>query len=715
MKSRQVFLILILISILWSCTPSPSPTPEALPTASPTPLPEFSAAESVGRSFLAAWSSFDYAQMYAYLAPDLRAGLSQEDFTLAYNTALNTTTAYAVTAQPQQLAVAEGTGWIDFAVSWETALFGTLQATNQLHLTREDEQWWVEWRREAIWPDLAGANAFAIEYQVPTRANIYDREGAALATLSTIVTVGVIPNQIENEATLLANLSQVLGAPESEIQAAYVGQPTDWFIPIADITGDESLAFDAFLTIPGIERRARPGRLYPLDGVGAHVIGWVAPIPAEEAETYRQAGYRADALVGVAGLEAWGESILSGKNGGRLSLIDADGNHLRVLAERDPERGRPLYTTLDRALQDAVENIVSAAGQPGAAVLMDADTGAILAMVSVPKFNSNVFLRPTDAWQRQLLLNDPQVPLLNRATQGLYPCGSVFKIVTMAAALETGLATPDSIYTCPGYWDGLGAANRKACWLETGHGPINLMDGLAASCDVVFYELGMALDNSSPNLLPEYGAAFGLGAATGLTEIPEAAGLMPAPDWKLETYFENWSAGDSVNLAIGQGYLLVTPLQVVQMLGAVANGGTLYRPFLIDRVGEGSGFSEQPTLPLAQGNLPISEETLARLQTALRAVTTDAIGTASHRFTGLDIPVSGKTGTAEAPGVTGLPHAWFAGYFPAGERTLAAVVMVETVGEGSTVAAPMFRQIVEAVYGLPLTPLPENPDARDGD
>ncbi len=707
MKSR-FWLIFLLGALLVGCSSTTTPAPTAtasLPTAAPTT--DFAAPKSVGDAFLAAWERDDYAEMYSLLAPSLQAGLSAADFEQAYHTALESTTALTVTTQPQQLTIEDNQARITFETTWETALFGNLQSSNQLNLMREADQWWINWQRSTIWPELAGGNNFVLEYQIPPRANIYARDGAGLAIPSSIVTVGVIPGEIQDEITLLSALAPILGMTGEEIRAEYAGQPAHWFIPISDISGEESLAYDEALSLPGIERRESPGRLYPLDGVGSHVTGWISPIPADAPGAYRQHGYRRDAKVGIGGLEAWGETILAGKNGGRLYLVGPEGDYLQGVAERRPEQGRALHTTLDREWQQQIEQLLG--NQRGAIVAIDVQSGALRALVSGPGFDNNIFIRPTDAWQRQAILTDPERPLLNRATQGTYPLGSVFKIVTIAAGLESGNAVPTTPFYCPGHWDGLGVANRKSCWLTSGHGNINLKQGLIASCDIVFYELGKRLDYADPEILPTYGRAFGFGKATGLPELSEVKGLMPSPEWKQATYFEGWATGDAVNLAIGQGFLLVTPLQVSQMLAAVANGGTLYRPYLVAKIGANNTHPEQITAPQAVGQLPLSAANLEVIKEALWDVTRTPSGTASHRFQGLEIPIAGKTGTAQAPGETALPHAWFAGYFPADEPAIALVVLVENSGEGSAIAAPLFRQIVEAYYDLPLTPLPESP------
>ncbi len=715
--NKKILLGCLLLFILAGCTPTSTATPTATatpvrtPTLVPTPTVDFSTPERVGRAYLSAWEIEDYAQMYALLAPTLRAGLQQDAFTRAHTNALQTTTTISLTLTARTLGVDGPHAWIEFDEQWHTALFGVLQADNRLNLMADEGQWWIAWQRETLWPELAGGNAFAVQYQIPSRANIYDRDGAGLAVPSSIVTIGVIPERMQDENAVVTAVAQATGLTPERVRAIYAGQPRNWYIPIGDVTGEVSITYDAQLSQPGIERRERTGRLYPLNGVGGHAVGWISPIPVESLDLYRRRGYRDDAWVGISGLEAWGETLLAGRNGGTLSLIGPDGAHLRKIAERRPERGRAIYTTLDRDLQQ--QAVASLGDQRGAIVAIDVNTGAILALASGPGFDNNIFIRPSDTWQLQATLSDPNRPLFNRALQGLYPCGSVFKIITFAAALEAGGLSPQYGFYCPGYWDGLGVASRKNCWLETGHGAISLEDGLASSCNVVFYETGRILNSLDPNLLPTYARAFGLGQRTGLAQLGEQAGNVPDPEWKFETYREYWAAGDAVNLAIGQGYLQVTPLQIAHMMAAIANGGTLYQPYLVARIGAGETTPEEITLPQVQGQLPITAENLHIIQETLWDVTRQSYGTATHRFAGLNIPVAGKTGTAENPG--GQAHSWFAGYFPANAPQIAMVVLVENAGDGSAVAAPLFRQVVEAHYDLAITPLPTPSAIPEGD
>ncbi|MEA3341235.1 MAG: penicillin-binding transpeptidase domain-containing protein, partial [Chloroflexota bacterium] len=459
-------------------------------------------------------------------------------------------------------------------------------------------------------------------------------------------------------------------------------------------------------SIPGIYRDEKAGRIYPHGGIAPHVVGWVAPVPAEQLDAYRARGYRGDEWVGVSGLEAWGEEILAGRHGGALNVVTVAGEVAATVAERQATPSRAIYTTIDRDLQEQVQHILG--GRKGAIVVLDAHTGAVLALASGPGFDSNAFVGPAGAADRSQILADPRRLLFNRATQGTYPSASVFKIVTISAALEeAGMHPEHTIFYCPGYWEGLGPASRKGCWKEDGHGDISLKDGLTASCDVTFYSVGQTLDGVGQDVLPRFGRGFGFGEKTGLEGVLEEGGLMPDPDWKANVIGENWWVGDTVNIAIGQGYLLVTPLQVARMIAAVGNGGALYRPYVIQSIGPaGEALPEQATQPEVVGTLPVSAEHLAAIQEALLGVTTKSIGTAPHRFAGLSIPVAGKTGTAEVGGPDTEPHSWFAAYAPADNPEIAIVVLAENAGEGSTVAAPLTRQVVEAYYGLPLSPLP---------
>ena len=680
---------------------SPDPTPSPAATLTPTPIPE--TPETVAAAFLTAWEQGDTDRMYALLSPAVQAALSPETFAARYRSSVQTATVLTATATLQAVLQDGLRAQAAAHLSWETALVGTLVTDTVISLVAQGGHWWVEGSGDLIWPGLGEANYFYMDHKIPARANIYDRDGLALAAEGKIVTVGVVPERIKDEGGVLSVLSHLTGLAPEQVRARYTGRPTSWWSPVADIPAQVAVDnADLLLNTPGIEAREKPGRVYWGDGIALHIVGWVGLISAEEAETYRRMGYRGDEWVGVAGLEKWGEPYLAGRHGGTLYLMAPNGQTIAVLARQDAAPSRAIYTTLNREFQQRVESLLG--DRRGAIVVLDVHTGAVLAMASGPTFNQNIFIGPGSAPERAAVLSHPDRPLFNRATQGTYPTGSVFKIVTMAAGLERAGLSATSPFFCPGFWEGLGAAYRKACWKA--HGNITLKDALTASCNTTFYTVGQMLDRIDSDLLPAFGRAFGLGLPTGLIGVPEVSGLIPDPTWKQATYGIPWTPGDAVNLAIGQGDLLVTPLQIARMMAAVANGGTLYRPYVVARIAAGVNEPEVVFGPQVVGTLPVSPENLAVIREALFGVTTAPIGTATHRFLGMSIPVAGKTGTAETPGINAQPHSWFVGYAPADNPQIAFAVVVENAGEGSTVAAPMARQVVEAYFGLPITPLP---------
>lgn len=715
MRRVQIASAALLLVSCGTVPPDGTPSP-TLTLSPPTPVPTLQPSpDATAAVFLDAWEAGDYAAMYARLSPASQSAIDLESFAQRYQNALTSATVLTVSTRLQATLREGESAQAAFHLELDTALVGNLITDTLMSLSLHGGQWWVDWHEGLIWPQLAGGYYFRMERSTPIRANIYDRTGLGLAVEGTIVTVGVIPGQIEDENALLAALNLVTGLSADEIRSRYIASPADWKVPIADIAGEVSVDYDSLLSsIPGIYRDEKDGRTYPHGQAAPHVVGWVSPVPAEQLEEYRARGYRGDEWVGVLGLEAWGEEILAGLPAGTLNIVTATGERIATVAERPAVPSRSIYTTFDRDFQEQVQQILG--NRKGAIVVLDVHSGAVLALASGPGFDSNIFVGPSGAVERSQVLADPRRPLFNRATQGTYPSASVFKIVTTVAALEEGGMTPDQTFFCPGYWEGLGASFRKGCWKSDGHGTITLEDALTASCDVTFYQVGVILDGVGQDVLPRFGRGFGFGEPTGIVGVAEGAAsqfLVPDPTWKVNVRGEPWWVGDTVNLSIGQGDLLVSPLQVARMIAAVGNGGTLYRPYIIQRIGAaGEAYPEQVTQPEVVGTLPVRPENLTVIQAALLGVTTDPIGTAPHRFTGLTIPVAGKTGTAEVGGPDTMPHSWFAAYAPANNPEIAIAVIVENAGEGTSVAAPLTRQVVEAYYGLPLSTLP--PQAEEG-
>jgi penicillin-binding protein 2 len=694
-KSLLLICLFIVACAAGACSGKAMPQPTPQPTVDTSRPP----AEPVAQAFLDAWQRADYNTMYNLVSVDTQARLSPEAFTNRYTAAQSTATAQFVRAQLRS-ALQEGDQLnANYHVEWDTALFGTLKADQGMTLTLENNEWRVQWDDGLIWPDLASGGQFQIQYQIPRRANIYDREGKGLAVDGKIVTVGVIPGEIKDEATLLAGLSPILNLSPEDIKAKYASAKPDWFVPLGDIPFDVSQANAAVLKSPGVQLRESAQRVYK--GIAPHVVGYIAQITADNLQEWKDRGYRGDEWVGATGLEAWGEPYLAGTHGGTLTVISADGTSVKTLADQPATPSRSIYTTIDRKMQEATDKIL--AGHKGAIVVMNPKTGEILAMSSYPSYDPNALIN------QYAVQPTGEQSFLNRATQGAYPPGSTFKPVTMAAGMEVGGYTATSSFFDPGFWEGFGAAFRKVCWLTTGHGNIDLQDGLSASCDTVFYEVGKTLQEKDPNALPTIARGFGLGHTTGITGVTEVAGLIPDPAWKQQNSSQAWVPGDTVNMAIGQGDVQATPLQMASLYAAIANGGTLYRPRVVQKIGSNNEPPEEVWQPEVMGKLPVSATTLKAIQDGLHGVIVSPRGTAGFVFKGFPKSVAGKTGTAETGGPNDVSHAWFAAYAPFEDPEILVLVFLENGGQGSYNAAPLARNVLEAYYDLPLTPPPAVP------
>jgi penicillin-binding protein 2 len=696
---KRLLLLICVFTVACSSNATPQPTPAATLGASQPP------AEPVAQEFLSAWERADYNSMYNLVSPETQARLSPEQFTNRYTAAQATATTQFVRAQLRS-ALREGeTLHANYHVEWDTALFGTLAADHEMTWSLHDGQWRVDWEDGLVWPDLKDGGQFQLQYQIPRRANIYDREGRGLAVDGKLVTIGIVPGEIQDEATLLAGLSPILSLSPDDIKAKYANAAADWFVPLGDVPFEISQANAEFLKSPGIQLRESAQRVYR--GLAPHVVGYVAQITAENLQQWKERGYRGDEWVGTTGLEAWGEPNLAGTHGGTLTVIGGDGSIVKTLADKAAVPSRSLYTTIDRKLQEGAEKIL--AGHTGAIVVMNPQNGDVLALASYPTFNPNALISPYAAHP------SGEQSFLNRATQGAYPPGSTFKPVTMAAGLEKAGLTPSSTFFDPGYWDGLGEAFRKFNWNTAGDGSIDFVTGLSASNNVVFYEVGKRVQDVDTFALPNMARAFGLGHTTGITGVEEIAGQIPDPDWKQKTKGEVWVPGDGVNMAIGQGDVLATPLQMATLYAAIANGGTLYRPHLIQKIGSNNEPPEDVWQPEVMGRLPISPENLQAIQRGLRGVISGPRGTAGFVFGGFPQSAAGKTGTAEAGSAGQTSHAWFAVYAPYEDPEIVVLVFLENGGQGSYNAAPLARQVLETYFDLPLTPPPATPPPGPAD
>ncbi len=702
----QRFILILFILFATACS-QPSAGPLAAPTKQSGPavqgLPD---PQATARAYLDAWKAGDYAAMYALLTSISQSAISLDEFSAHYQGVAEEANLSGVDYQIQAALTDPEKSQISYRVILDSGLVGSLEADTMMNLSLErGNQWRVQWDDALILPQLKGANYLSMDRQgyLPARANIYDRNGHALVAQADATAIGLFPDKIDpaQSAALYTALAEVSGLSVENIQARIAAYPagSGWYLALGEVPADLiAQRFNELSSFSGLVLEPYKARYYFDSGVAPHVVGYMGEISADQIQEYEQLGYRPGDRIGLSGLENWGEQYLAGKRGGALYVRNAQGQPVTRLAEASAQPGAAIYTTIDREFQEGVQQ--SLGGFSGAVVVLERDTGRVLAMASAPDFDPNAF-EPVNYNSETLLadLNNPAQPLLNRASQGLYPLGSVFKIITMATALESGLYERDSTYYCDKVFKELPGVTLYDWTYDynfPASGNLTLVGGLIRSCNPWFYHIGLSLFNRDRgNLLPKMAKNFGLGSPTGIIGVAEESGQVPDVESQI----------DATNLSIGQGALLVTPLQVANFIAAIGNGGTLYKPQLVEKVITPDGSPVLTFQPQVSSKLPIKPETLQAIRDGMIGVveSVNPRGTAQHVFTGLDIPVAGKTGTAQ----TGIsaPHAWFAGYTFAEDPEhpdIAVAVIAETSGEGSDYAAPIFRRIVELYFrGLP--------------
>jgi penicillin-binding protein 2 len=658
------------------------------------------------RKYLDAWENEDYALMYSMLTSLSKDAVNEEQFEEIYREVAAEAALSSLDTQILSALTQTRSAQASYLVTMESALVGQIQRDTLMNLNLEDGEWRIQWDEGLILPEMSGGNTLRMDYLIPSRANIYGLENQALVAQADATALGLFPDQIDpdQENTLLSELYRLTGIYPDEIADRYEDFPpgADWYLPLMAVSADAVSQRENVLSgLSGLVMRPFRSRYYFEGGIAPHVIGYVSAIPAEEVEEYRRLGYRQDERVGQAGLENWGEEYLSGVRGGALYVIDPDGLTVTKLAETSPEASQAIYTTLDKDLQLGVQQAID--GYRGAAVVVELDTGRVLAMASSPGFDPNLF-EPSNLNSGYALgdLFDPdETPLLNRATQGQYPLGSVFKIITMAAALESGLYTPETVYTCGHTFTELPGVTLYDWTYEKelpASGDLTLSEGLMRSCNPYFYHIGVDLfEQGLVDAIPDMSRGFGLGEPTGIDQVAEEDGQVP----------DLQSSLDATNISTGQGALQVTPLQVASFIAAIGNGGTLYRPQIIESIQPPDGEASFIFEPEVRGSLPITEDTLIAIQDAMVSVIENPRGTAHRVFSNFPIDLAGKTGTAQDPPRD--PHAWFAGYTYAdreGQPDIAFVVVLENAGEGSEVAAPIVRGILQQYFFDQRDPFP---------
>ena len=721
MKFLRWLNIIVILTFITACSsgsslfPSP-PTATSLPQPPVTiiPAPDASAALA---AYLDAFKVEDYNLMYSLLSKATQDANPLEDFARRNRDALNIMSAGSFDYEILSSLVNPYSAEVAFRITYHTALVGDIQRDIVARLALEDNQWKLQWDAGLILPELAGGNILRMDYSVPSRGEIYDRNGKPLVAQSDANAFYVIPGNVTEGGLdmLLSEVWRLCGISPDILSEQIFNTPAQFPIPLCEASEDESERIISAAP-SGLGWTEYNARYYFEQGVGSNLVGYTLGIGEEEMDKYRRLGYAGDERVGKSGIEQWAEGYLSGKRGGTLYVFTPDGGQIVTrIAESQPEPASSVYLTIDRNLQYYAEQSIK--GFTGAVVVMERDSGRVLAMASSPGFDANSFQPTNPNSQAQIaeLFQRQDTPLVNRAAQGQYPLGSVFKIITLAAGMESGLYVPETTLDCQYEWTKLPdrvrydwtyqhCQDRLAAGLECNtpdsipSGVLTLSEGLMRSCNPFFWDIGYTLyQNNRSNDIASMARAFGLGSPTGIEQIAENPGQINDPQ------------GDPVevvNQAIGQGTVQVTPLQVARFIAAIGNGGTLFRPQLVEKIQPIEGAATTVFKPEAKGTLPITPERLRFIQDSMISVVEDPRGTANFRLRGLSIPVAGKTGTAESG--SGKPHAWFAGYTMASQNTglpdIAIAVILENQGEGSDWAAPVFKRIVEVYYnGTPQT------------
>lgn len=576
----------------------------------------------------------------------------------------------------------------------------------------------------ALYERLADQNQTRTIPLTAPRGLMYDRNGILLAANRPSFVVEIVPMQVNDPGLELNELGRVLHVPSATLWKRLLRQngvsyPTFDALAAAIPLGPIIIAEDLdTATVARFSERADrldgmavellPVRRYPYGTIGSHIMGYVGRITQQEFEDRKRLGYGANDTLGKEGVEYTYDSYLRGVSGGRAIKVNSAGVAIATLGEREATPGDSLDLTVDWDLQRAAERamdrqirvIAKRIGHriAGAAIVEDVHSGAILALVSQPNVNPNDFALPISEARYNAYLNDPLKPLFTRAIAGKYPTGSTFKMITSSAALATGVLDRNSVRYCPGYFD-LGIVFNDDA--RGGHGTLKLTDAIARSCDVFFYKVGFELGITR---LDRFAGAYGIGAKTGIDLPGETDGTLPSPAWKKRVYDDQWYAGDTVNMAIGQGYVEVSPIQLLRVVTAVANGGTLYKPYLVGDVRDNHGHVATRFGPTIEGHVPISASDLALVREGMLGAIESPYGTAYNVL----IPgfhYAGKTGTVEnvktLDNPEGRNHAWFVCFAPYDHPQIAMVVFMEkSSGFGAVNAAPVAQEIVQYYFHL---------------
>jgi penicillin-binding protein 2 len=556
--------------------------------------------------------------------------------------------------------------------------------------------WYLQVLEGGRFLDASDKNRIRIRPVAAPRGILFDRHGVPLVDNRPAFTLSLIPRELDRDPgrrqVALARVAALLGLPYRDLEESVARVSPDSFLPVRvrrGLTLDDVAKIEEWkLDLPGVIVEVEPQRTYPSSRFAAHLLGYVREANEEQ---LKQGRHRRGDMVGQTGLERLLDEYLRGRDGGESIEVDAMGRPVRLVQQTEPHPGAQVITTLDRRVQEAAEQALE--GRAGAIVVMDPRNGDVLAMASAPAFPIDRFTGTIDRDAWLAVVRDPAHPMLNRALQTQYAPGSVFKVVVTAAGLQEGTLTPLDRVHCGGEFH-LGAWTFKD-WKEGGHGVVDLHRAMAHSCNIFFYQAGLKIGGAA---IAKYASAFGFGRPTGVDLQSEKPGFLPQP--KVRRGRQIWQAGETVNMSIGQGALLVTPIQVARFMAAVANGGVLWKPRLVQRVERADRGTIYSDPGQVMGHVDLSPVVWAFLKQSLWSVVNEGGTGAAARIPGLD--VAGKTGTAQtianSKASRGEDHAWFAAFAPAREHEVVVVVLVERGGKGGQVAAPIAKKILNAIF-----------------
>jgi len=531
---------------------------------------------------------------------------------------------------------------------------------------------------------LSDSNCIRLIPQSGARGNILDRSGEVIVDNKVSYDVMILPQEPSQVERTLSGVSRILGVEAKELKSTFKKNFVSLSLPTtvaSTIEPKKAIMLEEYkFDQPSIIIQLNPLRHYPYGTLACHVLGYLNEIDRWRLTKLEDYGYKTKDIVGFGGVEEKYDYYLRQEEGGLSVEVNHRGKFTRVLGFEPPKNGKDIQLTIDLKIQKIAEECLSA--RKGSVILMDPQSGEILALANYPNFNPAIFVNKSSALIEKIFSN-PDAPLINRAIGSSYPPASVFKIVGASAALELKKINLSTSFFCQG--STMVGARKYSCWDV--HGAQNIIQAIAHSCDVFFYKTGLLLGAQN---IHDYALRLGLGRSVGF-ELPyETSGFIPSPLWRKINKFQKWYDGDTVNLIIGQGDCLVTPLQAADMMAVFANGGYLPSPYIIKAVG-GLDFSakKKKLTPVA-----FKKSTFEAVREGLREVVSDTKGT-GNALASLAVSVAGKTGTAQVP--HGLTHAWFVGFFPYDKPKYVICVFLENGGPGHS-ASIVARQIIEMMH-----------------